>query len=104
MKTITLLQAVLVFFLINGCSTTPAATTATQNETGIAIEGVTVKDAVITKYDDKYFYYKKKCKSCGFVSPDAIGSGFPKTPFTCKSTFTCPKCGVISDVIIQRNR
>jgi predicted RNA-binding Zn-ribbon protein involved in translation (DUF1610 family) len=104
MKSITLLQTVLVLSFINGCSTTPATNTTSQNETGIVIEGITVKDAVITKYDDKYFYYKKKCKSCGFVSPDTIGSEFPKTPFNCKSTFTCPKCGVLSDVIIQRNR
>jgi hypothetical protein len=67
-------------------------------------KGLNVQGAVITKYQGKYFYYKKKCRSCGFVSPQRTGSGYPPAPWTLRAKFTCPKCNKITEVRIQRNR
>ena len=102
MKTITVLQTIIVLLLISGCSTPSTTTMPPKRETGVTIKGVSVTNAVIMKFNNKYFYYRKKCKSCGFISPQTIGSSLSKTPFTCKSKLVCPKCGVTSKVSIQR--
>jgi predicted RNA-binding Zn-ribbon protein involved in translation (DUF1610 family) len=74
-----------------------------QSKNNSAVD-LSLNNAIITKSDGKYFYYRKKCKSCGFVSPQVTGSTFPKTYFSCKSKFICPKCGITTDVSIQKNR
>ena len=102
MKTVVVLLAAIVLSLVNGCATPPKTSVPPKNKTGISIAGVAATNAVITKYDGKHFYYRKKCESCGFISPQTIGSGFPNGPFTCKSEFVCPKCGKISEVRIQK--
>jgi predicted RNA-binding Zn-ribbon protein involved in translation (DUF1610 family) len=102
MKTITVLQVIIVLLLISGCSTPSTTTMPPKSETGVNIRGVSVTNAVITRSNNRAFYYRKKCKSCGFVSPQTIGSGLPKRPFTCYSNFICPKCKTISKVIIKR--
>ncbi len=98
MKTITVLQSIIVLLSISGCSTPVPP----RKETGVAIKGVSVNNAVIVKYNEKYFYYRKKCGSCGFVSTQTTGSGFPTKPFTCCSEFVCPKCKATSKIIIKR--
>ena len=102
MKTIAVLQTIIVLLLISGCSAPSATTMPPKSETDVAIKGVSVTNAVIMKFNNKYFYYRKKCKSCGFVSPRTIGAALPKTPFTCKSKLVCTKCGITSKVSIQR--
>jgi hypothetical protein len=103
MKTITVLQVIIVLLLISGCSTPSTTTMPSKSEMGVTIKGVSVTNAIIMKFNNKYFYYRKKCKSCGFVSPQTIGSQLPKTPFTCRSKFICPQCNATSKVSIQRN-
>jgi hypothetical protein len=70
----------------------------------VSSKGLNVQGAVITKYHGKYFYYKKKCASCNFVSPKQTGSSFLPTPWTLRAKFTCPKCSKVTEVIIQRSR
>ncbi len=69
---------------------------------GIAVDGVTAKNAIITKFDGKYLYYRQKCMSCGFVSEQTIGTEFTETPAMCRSYFICPKCDVTFETLIQR--
>lgn len=103
MKTITLMQSIIALLVISGCSSTPpVVTTPPQAVHGVKIKGVSATNAVITKQSGKYFYYRKKCASCGFISPKTIGSGLPNGLFRCTSKFVCPKCAKISEVSIQR--
>ena len=107
MKIFFMLQAVLALVLLGGCSVSTAPTTAAsvpQNVTGIAVDGVTVNNAIIAKCDGDHLYYRQKCASCGFVSQQTIGTSFTKAPWTCTSDFTCPKCGATTTCSMQKDR
>ena len=104
MKTFVLLQAILLLFLAGGCGTSSDVTDKSQKETSIVVKDTTTKGVVVTKFDGRQLSYRRKCESCGFVSPQIIGTSFNKAPWTCKSNFVCPQCGVTTEVVIQRNR
>jgi triacylglycerol esterase/lipase EstA (alpha/beta hydrolase family) len=63
--------------------------------------GMYIMNAVITKATARSFYYKKKCKHCGFLSK-VTGSSMPQRPFGMSSQFVCPECGETSKVLIQK--
>jgi hypothetical protein len=88
----------IIIRLVGNKSSTPKPTKV------VSAKGLNVQGAVITKYQGKYFYYKKKCTSCGFVSPQRTGSGYPPAPWKMRSKFICPKCNKITEVVIQRSR
>lgn len=103
MKMVMVIQAVIVLLIMTGCSTSSGNSVPLQPDVGITLKGVTATNAVITKSDGKYFYYREKCSACGFVSPRRIGSVLPEK-FCCKSEFVCPMCGKVSQVSIKKDR
>jgi hypothetical protein len=68
---------------------------------GITIPGVTAKGAILTKRQGKYFYYKKKCGSCGYVNPKQRGTEL-RPVFKMNFKFDCPKCKKTTKGSIQR--
>ncbi len=56
---------------------------------------ITATCADIVKYDAKYFFYKKKCSGCGWISDDMTGSAISQNSGTLGNEFTCPKCGKV---------
>jgi len=100
----TVYLAIVLSLLACGCKTTSDIPKLPAKQVKIAIKDVTTKGAVIIRFDGNAIYYQKKCEFCGFVSPLIFGTGFPEVPWTCRSTFVCPKCDKITDVVIQRTR
>lgn len=69
----------------------------------ITIPGVIAKGAILSKRQGNSFYYRKKCGSCGFVSPKQQGSKLLPV-FKMSIEFTCPKCGKATKGSIERGQ
>ncbi len=100
----TLCLAIALSLLACGCKTTSDIPKMPAKQAKIEIKDVTTKGVVIIRFGGEAIHYQKTCEFCGFVSPLIIGTAFPEAPWTCRSTFVCPKCDKTTDVVIQRTR
>jgi len=104
MKVHTLRLVIALSLLACGCRTTSNNPKTAEKQPQIEIKDVTAKGVVITRFNGKALYYQQKCAFCGFVSPQTIGTSFPEAPWTCRSTFVCPRCDKTTEAVIQRTR
>lgn len=87
--------------LFGGCRNTSDTQMAQPQRTSMEVSGMTVKGVVVTRSTGQALYYRKKCESCGFLSPQTDGTATPAPFGTCTVTFVCPRCGKTTEGFIK---
>jgi len=90
--------------LFAGCRNTSDAQTSQPRQASTDVQGMAVKGVVVTRSTGQSLYYRKKCESCGFVSPQTNGTATSATFGMCKVTFACPQCGKTTEGFIKPSR
>ncbi len=93
-----LLMAALLIMGGFGCLTSADS----EPEKGIAVKGLSVQGAIITKCEGKDRLFRKKCEFCGYLSPEEQEGVFNPAPWKMESKFACIECGKRCDVIMER--
>lgn len=101
MRPLLIVTMLVLPLLFGGCRS--ASDTENQHlmQSSETVPGAVLKGVVVTRFTGQMLYYQKKCESCGFVSPQTVGTGVQEAPWTCTITFVCPKCGKTTDGFIK---
>ena len=104
MKQPSFVLALILSLLFGGCRSTSSTQATPPAQTSVDVPGAITKGVVVTRFTGHALDYRKKCESCGFVSPQTTGTAVPEAPWTCQVTFACPKCGKTTEGFIKRTR